>query len=212
MKPIIPIFVVFTTLICCKQTPGDKKSTFQIDSKPGSIVTLIDKKADTSGKYIHDKSKIPQKLISYIALIDKNLRPATLDDYDSSVIKNLKDKSGKKELPYFCTGQFNDDTIPDYALVLIKDSTEQLVYAFQSKNDAFIPYLIDKKNLISSEGKFSIAIDYTIRTETKKALVGIDTVYRIEFDAIEISETEESLSYLSTWDKSKGKFIALLFD
>ena len=105
------------------------------ESKQSEITQMSDQestKLDTlpDDDFPFDNSIIPESLIQYIEEMTGDYRLPDSVDYD---IYYFDGYSHAYSLPYYCNGHFNCDSATDYALVLIKDSKEQLIISFRGK-------------------------------------------------------------------------------
>ena len=81
-----------------------------------------------------------------------------------------------------------------------------------SEYSGFSAFIIQKRDLVKSENKPFKAVSLNIKTETERVLEAIDTIYRIDFDAIYINDMYESHEYLTVWNVEQNRFIDLFFD
>lgn len=212
MKSNLLFFIIIISIISC----NTKKNDREIKNKKwgfsqGSVQT-DDSTEFNRDIYKFDYSVIPTKMNDFLKSFDRNYRIPKASDFDDYYFTGYNNEITIKKLPFFCQGYFNEDSIPDYAMVLIKDNSEQLIYAFNSNENTFTPYLLTKQKLITSQDELFKTVSYNISTETEEILEGIDTTYLVEFNSIVIEDMNKSLSYTAVWDKQKKKYIDLLFD
>ena len=208
MIKLTSILIMFIFLIGCKNSNQKIQSIDNENFDTTSILNNNELKTNIRKKYKFDNSVIPENLIEFYKSMDTTFRLPTLGDYDDYYFTGYYDK----KLPYFCSGFFNNDTILDYGLVLIRDTIEQLIYSFHADNDKFSPYLINKRELIDSENNDFKVVVFNIHTVTNKSLEAIDTTYNIKFDAISVSDIYESSEYVSVWDENKDTYTSLWFN
>jgi hypothetical protein len=212
MKSIFLFIIIVSSILSCNPKKSDRvrKTEKYRFSQPSKQTT--DTFEFNRDNYKFDYSTIPNKLIDYLKSLDKKYRIPKTTDFDDYYFIEYNEEKTIKKLPFYCKGYFNEDSIPEYAMVLIKDNSMQLIFAFHSNGDTFIPYLLNQQSLETSQNKLFKTVSFIISTETEKKLEGIDTTYFVEFYSIDITEMNESLSYMATWDKLKKKYIDLLFD
>jgi hypothetical protein len=157
-----------------------------------------------------DNSVIPGGLIDYIdsTLLGHRLPDST--DYADHFFSGYR--NSYKSPPYFCRGQFNGDSIVDYALVLIEDSLKETLLAFHSNEEGFQHFRIVSRKMAVTEGVLKATVEYLIETETKHSLEGIDTIYNILYDGISFCDMSKSLEWLYVWNDKVEKYDRLLFD
>ena len=201
--------IILLTIVGCNRASKPNNNNFQIPMTSQNAGIQKHKKTKINrADYVFDNSVIPEDLISYVKAMNNNLRLPTASDYDDYFFTGYYE--GK--LPYFCTGEFNNDSIKDFALILIEDSTNQLIYSFHVEGDSYAPYLILKQKLANSQSNQFKVVSYNIRTETERILESIDTTYVIQSDGIITNDMDESLEFTEVWDKYQKKYIRLMFD
>ena len=110
MKIRMLIFAI-VALIGCNQSQNSEKKQ-QIKKEKEKTI-----KAETYFKF--DNSVIPERLVKYVETNLDSLRIPTEKNYDLKYMDSYEITG----LPYFCQGNFNGDSLIDYSLVLIKDSS-----------------------------------------------------------------------------------------
>jgi hypothetical protein len=195
--------IILLTIVGCNRASKPNPITRQ-----GSSIQKQEEPKINRANYVFDNSVIPEDLISYVKAMNSNLRLPTTSDYDDYFFTGYYED----KLPYFCTGEFNNDSIKDFALILIKDTTDQLIYSFHADGESYTPYLILKQKLTNSQNKQFKVVSYSIRTETERILEAIDTTYVIDSDGIITGDMDESLEFTEVWDKNQQKYISLIFD
>lgn len=199
------IYLMIILLIGCKNSNQKIQKIDNENTDTNSISNNDKLKTNIREYYNFDNSVIPEILIEFYKSMDTTLRLPTLDDYDDYYFDGYYDN----KLPYFCSGHFNNDTILDYGLVLIKDTTEQRIYSFHTDNDKFIAYLLNKRKLTDSESKKFKVVALTIQAETDRTLEAIDTTYILKTDAISINDMDESAEWATVWDDKSDKYVNL---
>lgn len=212
MKSNLLFFIIIISIISCNSKKNDSAIKKEKRGFSQGSVQKDDSIEFNRDNYKFDYSVIPTRMKDFLKSFDRNYRIPKTSDFDDYYFTGYNNEITIKKLPFFCQGYFNEDSIPDYAMVLIKDNSEQLIYAFNSNENTFTPYLLNKQKLITSQDELFKTVSYNISTETAKILEGIDTTYLVEFNSIVIEDMNKSLSYTAVWDKQKKKYIDLLFD
>jgi hypothetical protein len=153
-------------------------------------------------------SKISRKLIEFINDNFDSLRIPSENDYELEYLKNRNEI----QLPFYCSGKFNEDSTEDYAIVLIKDSLNHFVFSFHSMNNSFEFYKLASSKFSSENNSKKKYAVYELETETERVLEAIDTTYFLKTDAISISNIYESRTSVSVWNSAKKKYESLTFD
>ncbi len=202
--------IIFTFFSCNQRKTNEKPAKKEVIAQKELISKP--KIPKEKPKPIFVDSVVPNLILKTIDSLGINLRLPRISDYDHYYFSGYERKTKITNLPFFCEGYFNEDSLIDYSAVFIKDSTEQLVYGFISEGTKYIPKLITKRNLVLSENGLFNAVTYNINTEKEKILEGIDTVYSIEYESIGINDIYESSEYAVVWNEKQKRFVDLLFD
>jgi len=199
-------------LIGCNQNQKNNESLFSIETKKQKVIVTKKEHNELKEEYCFDNTIIPNELVAYINTNHDDLRIPEVKDYDKYYFQGQTKNKIIKSLPYFCSGFFNNDTLIDFALVLIRDSMYHFVYSFHNENESFKEYLLDSLPLASENDTINKYVAFNISTETDRVLEAIDTTYRINSDAIEVSNIFESRTHLKVWDEKKNKYVVMVFD
>jgi hypothetical protein len=147
-------------------------------------------------------------LLRYIETNMDSLRIPVDRDYEIEYFKNNK----QQKPPYFTSGYFNEDTLTDYAMVLIKDSTMHYVFSFHTFNDTYKSYLLYYGHFSSEYNSNKIYAVFDIESNTERIVEGIDTVYNLKTDIISVSNIYESRTGSKVWNEKKQEYEELYFD
>ena len=207
MKTRILILIIVLLIGCNQKQNNEQKQN--IKSVKEKTKTTLDNASQSENEYKFDNSIIPPNLIQFIDANYDSLKIPAESDYEIEYIKSNEYKS----LPYFCCGNFNGDTLIDYAVVLIKDSTSHFVFSFHTVGDTYETYLINDRCAFTSEydSKRDYAVFY-LDTDTERIQHGYDTVYTLTTDAIAIANIYESRTRVRAWNEKTGKYDDLAFD
>ena len=207
MKTRILILALITLLGCNQlQDNNDKQQTENVTEKTKPI---LDNAPQNEKEYKFDNSIIPKNLVQFIETNFDSLKIPTEIDYEIEYIKS----SEYIGLPYFCSGNFNSDTLIDYAIVLIKDSTSHFVFSFHAVENSFETYLVNEKCSFTSEydSNRNYAVFY-LDTDTERIQQGYDTVYTLTTDAITIANIYESRTRVKSWNEETRRYDDLAFE
>lgn len=207
---ILLMLILFSFLSCNQQKTTEKSIKKEVIVK--KEVVSKSKKLKEKPKQIFIDSVIPSLILKTTDSLGINLRLPCISDYDHYYFSGYERKTKITNLPFFCEGYFNGDSLIDYSAVFIKDTTEQFVYGFISEGNKYTPKFITKRKLVLSENGLFNTVTYNINTEKEKILEGIDTVYRIEYESIGINDMYESYEYAVVWNEKQKRFVDLLFD
>ncbi len=207
----LAIIIVFSILSCNQRKTKEVKSTVQEEVVKKEIVSKPKKPKEKPTPVFID-SIVPDLIIKAADSLEMNLRLPKISDYDKYYFNGYESAIKIKNLPFFCEGYFNGDSLIDYSVVFIKDSTEQLIYGFISEGRNYVSKLISKRNLVLSESGLFNTVTYNINTEKKKIFEGIDTVYRVDFESIYVNDMYESSEYCVVWNEKQNRFTDLRFD
>lgn len=163
---------------------------------------------DQIKKFVFDKSEIPSKLIKYVHENMDSLHIPNEDEYNMEYFAG----SGRLVSPYYCSGYFDNDSIKDYAIVLVKDSTAHFVFSFHSKQDSFKVFQLCESPFLVEYGEDKAYAIYDLKTETERSLEAIDTTYQINTDGITITDICESRTKVFVFDSLNCSYNELLFD
>jgi len=203
MRNIIEYFLLFILLVSCNQT-----NTEHVRQESKNDLSNYNSQKIEENEFKFEYSEISRKLIEFINDNFDSLRIPSENDYELEYLKNRNEK----QLPFYCSGKFNEDSTEDYAIVLIKDSLNHFVFSFHSLNNSFEFYKLASSKFSSeynSKKKYAV---YELRTETERELEAIDTTYFIKTDAIPISNIYESRTSFSVWNSAKKKYESYTFD
>ena len=206
MKMRILIFVIIT-LISCNQNQNNKQKQ-HAESVIEKTKAANDNSSQPEKVFKFDNSVIPDKLIQFIETKFDSLRIPVENDYEIEYFKSEE----RVSIPYFCSGYFNNDTLIDYAIVLVKDSTEHFVFSFNSNKDNFEYFKLCESPFLSEYNSDRIYAVFDLETDTERVLEGIDTTYKVSTDLITISNIYESLTFSHVWNEKKRKYDELVFD
>ena len=203
MRNIIEYFLLFILFVSCNQT-----NTMNVKQESKNDLSNYNSQKTEENEFKFEYSEISRKLIEFINDNFDSLRIPSENDYELEYLKNRNEK----QLPFYCSGKFNEDSTEDYAIVLIKDSLNHFVFSFHSLNNSFEFYKLASSKFSSeynSKKKFAV---YELKTETERELEAIDTTYFLKTDAISISNIYESRTSVSVWNSAKKKYESLTFD
>jgi hypothetical protein len=203
IRKLTEYILLFILLVSCNQTNTKnlkQESTNDLNNNHSEKIEKIE--------YKFENSVIPRKLIEFINDNLDSLRIPSENDYELKYFKNRTEK----QLPFYCSGQFNEDSSEDYAIVLIKDSMNHYVFSFHSLNNSFEFYKLASSKFSSEHNSKKKYVVFELSTETERELEAIDTTYVIKTDAINISNIYESRTSTSVWNSAEKKYELLLFD
>lgn len=212
MKNIFLALSILTLVSCNQKIDNNVSNSNAPDDKNELIVKPELKPIDLRSKYNFVDSIIPQNLKGFIYTIDSNYRLPTKADYDDYYFNDFAKGYDITNLPFFCSGYYNQDSILDYSLVLIKDSTQQIIFAFNSVGESFTHHIITKRDLVESEKLLFKTVSFNIRTNSEKKIETIDTIYTIKFDGILVNDMYESDEFCVGWNPEESNFSSLYFD
>ena len=199
---ITHLILILLVSISCKQK---KEKQIKVDEKPIVTQTIYEAPKE---KFTFDRSEIPVRLIDFIKSTIDSLRVPYDNDYE---IDYYESKINTKP-PFFSSGNFNGDSLRDYAMVLIKDSTKHYVFAFHDNTNSFETFMIGSGPFISENSDDRLFAIFELRTEKNRILEAIDTVYRIKTDGIGVSDIYNSRSHVQVWNESENNYEGLYFD
>nr|WP_321408763.1 hypothetical protein [uncultured Carboxylicivirga sp.] len=197
IKLSISVLIIFILIVSCHNRPR-KDNTKSVN------ITISE---STETPPINDDNIIPDKLISFIDNKLDSLHIPKEGEYD----KEFFTSKSQKKLPYFTSGYFNNDSILDYSLVLIKDSLNHYVFSFHVTDNTFQIYCLDKSSFLSENNSGQYAV-FDLDTETEKELEAIDTTYFINNNGIVVSNIYESRTKLFIWNEKADCYNDLVFD
>jgi len=201
---IVHLIFILIVFVSCNQKANEKVK--QQETNKAQIVQVESNKLVRGDSF--DKSHIPANLLEYIKVNIDSLRVPEDNDYEVEYYEKAK----IIEPPFFCTGYFNKDTLIDYAMVLIKDSTKHCVFAFHRTKSSFESFVIESEPFLSEYNASRLYATLELSTEKNRVLEAIDTVYRIKNDGIAVSNLYNSSSHLQVWKENENKYEALYFD
>lgn len=156
-----------------------------------------------------DARPLPNDLLEFVGARYSEYRLPEVNDYPEYY---FNDYLNDNVLPYFCSGHFNNDSILDYALLLIKDSTEQLVLSIHQLGADYRSYKLRQAPLVYDSQNKKWFVSHIIETEKEKVLEAIDTTYYLTTDALTISDMKESRTRVMVWDKEANRYDDLVFE
>ena len=175
--------------------------------------TISKTSASTFSKNVDKKfnsSTISDKVINYIQTSLYNYR---IPDENENADSYFSEYYTEGELPYYCTGFYNIDSISDFALVLIKDSKTQVLVSLHSNSEYYEFNVIDSCSLRYYKSKNKYVIDFLIETEKSDSVQLTDDIIIVwETDAISFTNMAESLSWLYVYQVKHKKYIKVLID
>lgn len=219
MIRIVYMLILLSIIIGCKRDIKEVKNSNSTSSsnalRENSIMMKEVQKSKISDSLLKakqefrfDRTKIPAHLINYIELNIDSLRIPNDDDYELDYYSSC----GGNIAPFFCSGYFNNDTLIDYAMVLIKDSTQHYVFSFHQTGSSYKANIMLNGPFMSEYGKDKKYAAFDLRTEKDRELQAIDTLYRTENDGIWVGILVESRSFLQVWNNKTNRYENLVFD
>ncbi|MCU4174866.1 hypothetical protein [Carboxylicivirga sp. N1Y90] len=156
-----------------------------------------------------DTRPLPNDLLEFVSSKFSEYRLPEVNDYPEYYFDGY---SNDNNLPYYCSGHFNNDSILDHALLLLKDSTEQLVLSIHKLGADYRSYKLRQAPLVYDSQSKKWFVSHIIETEKEKVLEAIDTTYRITTDALTIADIEESRTRVMVWNMVANRYDDLVFD
>ena len=193
-------------LIGCNSKSPETKHELEIVEQLEINEPKITVETKTESSFAFDNSVIPSNLISFIETEIDSLRIPTENDYETD---NFSDKD---KIPYFCMGYFDADSLLDYAMVLIKDSTNHYVFSFHANDNTFETFQLSNSPFLSEYNANRKYAVYQLETKTNRVVEAIDTTYILETDGINITDMYESRTSLNIWDSKKANYKRLSYD
>lgn len=202
-------FIILTLVLLfgCSQIKNNEQK-LQSESNQEKTNTIQDSSLHNKLDSRFNNSVIPIKLVHFIETNFDSLRIPTKNDYEI----NYFEDDNRNNNPYYCAGYFNNDSVVDYAVVLIKDSTNHFVFSFHTLKDSFEYFQLSSSPFRSEYGSKRTYAVFDIETEKEREFEGVDTLYRLKTDGIVISKIYESLTFVSVWNDSKRRYDELSFD
>jgi hypothetical protein len=211
------LLVIIVTSIGCRSSSSDSSIiNAQDEPKIEEEESIEEDKPtriqETEKTIEFDNSIIPGEVVFFVQSEFDSLRFPFEADYDHYFYNGFGGNELGSTLPYFCSGYFNNDSIIDYAVVLVQDTSYQYVIALNQIASSFDSFILTKRDLVpgdTTQGKF---VSLLIRTETDKVAEHILGTYYIDNESIGISDMFASRGYWETWSNEKSQYIDLLFD
>jgi len=203
MRNLIAYILLFILLVGCNQT-----NTMNVKNVSNNDLSNYNSEKIEKNEFKFENSGISRKLIEFINENFDSLRIPSENDYELEYLKSRNEK----QLPFYCSGKFNEDSTEDYAIVLIKDSMNHYVFSFHSLNNSFEFYKLASSKFSSEYNSIRKYVVYELTTEAERELEAIDTTYILKTDAISITNIYESRTKVHVWNSLNNKYDVLLFD
>jgi hypothetical protein len=120
MKSIFLFIIIVSSILSCNPKKSDTVRKTEKYRFSQSSTQTTDKFEFNRDNYKFDYSTIPNKLIEYLKSLDEKYRIPKTSDFDDYYFIGYNEEKNIKKLPFYCKGYFNEDSIPDYAMVLIR--------------------------------------------------------------------------------------------
>jgi len=190
--PKITIATLCILLFGCNQQPSTKKS-IPDDSKNQTEHPA----KENSPVY---QNIIPDKLLEFVRDQLPEMQVPTTGDY----IEGWESFIVGTNLPYYCSGDYNGDSLKDHCLLFIKDSTQLFLYAFLTTDESYKTILIDKIKCPTKE------VEIVLTTEPKGDWESAEETVSVAFDGITLNLIEESNAWSYYW--KNDRFVQFFYD